>query len=90
MDCLKFPQECPAEQRCLASTAIGKRGEIRSVCVYVLEREGGDRQMDEKGDGEGRNVSFSSFSEFSENLGHDGRKVADKAPLYRTACRDRL
>ncbi|XP_076006121.1 prostate stem cell antigen-like [Genypterus blacodes] len=29
MDCLKFPQECPAGQRCLASTAIGKRGELQ-------------------------------------------------------------
>ncbi|KAM4630919.1 prostate stem cell antigen-like [Polymixia lowei] len=28
MDCLKFPQECPAGQRCLASTAVGTRGAL--------------------------------------------------------------
>ncbi|XP_029587170.1 prostate stem cell antigen [Salmo trutta] len=31
MDCLKFPQECPAGQRCLASTAVGTRGSLRLV-----------------------------------------------------------
>ncbi|KAM3857889.1 prostate stem cell antigen-like [Diretmus argenteus] len=29
MDCLMFPQECPAGQRCLASTAEGVRGALR-------------------------------------------------------------
>lgn len=31
LDCLKFPQECPAGQRCLASTAVGTRGTLRLV-----------------------------------------------------------
>ncbi|XP_071383616.1 prostate stem cell antigen-like [Centroberyx affinis] len=29
LDCLKFPQECPAGQRCLSSTAVGTRGSLR-------------------------------------------------------------
>ncbi|CAB1436520.1 unnamed protein product [Pleuronectes platessa] len=29
LGCLRFPQECPAEQRCLSSTAIGKRGALQ-------------------------------------------------------------
>lgn len=36
MDCVKFPQECPAGQRCLSSTATGTRGEIcERVNVYT-------------------------------------------------------
>ncbi|XP_046874808.1 prostate stem cell antigen-like [Hypomesus transpacificus] len=31
LDCLKFPQECPAGQHCLASTAVGTRGALRVV-----------------------------------------------------------
>ncbi|XP_056154283.1 prostate stem cell antigen-like [Lampris incognitus] len=33
MDCLKFPQECPAGQRCLASTAMGTRGSLQ-ITLY--------------------------------------------------------
>ncbi|XP_019958058.2 prostate stem cell antigen-like [Paralichthys olivaceus] len=33
LDCLRFPQECPAGQRCLSSTAIGKRGSLQ-VMMY--------------------------------------------------------
>ncbi|KAK2830557.1 hypothetical protein Q5P01_018488 [Channa striata] len=29
LDCLKFPQECPAGQRCLSSTAVGRRGSLQ-------------------------------------------------------------
>ncbi|XP_029938111.1 sperm acrosome membrane-associated protein 4-like [Salarias fasciatus] len=29
MDCLKFPLECPAGQRCLSSEATGKRGALQ-------------------------------------------------------------
>uniref|UniRef100_A0A8C6LRG6 Snake toxin/toxin-like domain-containing protein n=1 Tax=Nothobranchius furzeri TaxID=105023 RepID=A0A8C6LRG6_NOTFU len=29
MDCLKFPLECPAGQRCLSSQATGRRGEAQ-------------------------------------------------------------
>ncbi|XP_034016847.1 prostate stem cell antigen [Thalassophryne amazonica] len=29
LDCLKFPQECPAGQRCLSSTATGTRGALQ-------------------------------------------------------------
>ncbi|KAK2887340.1 hypothetical protein QQF64_013556 [Cirrhinus molitorella] len=35
LDCLKFPQECPAGQRCLASTAVGVKG---SVHIILYER----------------------------------------------------
>ncbi|XP_072530392.1 protein Bouncer-like [Salminus brasiliensis] len=35
LDCLKFPQECPAGQRCLSSEAIGVRGSI----VIVLHEK---------------------------------------------------
>ncbi|KAL4604844.1 prostate stem cell antigen [Arapaima gigas] len=31
VDCLRFPQECPAGQRCLSSVAIGTRGTLRLV-----------------------------------------------------------
>uniref|UniRef100_A0AAR2LR25 UPAR/Ly6 domain-containing protein n=1 Tax=Pygocentrus nattereri TaxID=42514 RepID=A0AAR2LR25_PYGNA len=31
LDCLKFPQECPAGQRCLSSVATGVRGSISIV-----------------------------------------------------------
>ncbi|KPP62910.1 hypothetical protein Z043_118871, partial [Scleropages formosus] len=31
IDCLKFPQECPAGQRCLSSVAIGTQGTLRLV-----------------------------------------------------------
>ncbi|KAG5265064.1 hypothetical protein AALO_G00261040 [Alosa alosa] len=31
MDCLKYPQECPAGQRCLASTAVASQGSLRLV-----------------------------------------------------------
>ncbi|KAM3596842.1 uncharacterized protein V6R79_021591 [Siganus canaliculatus] len=31
LDCLKFPQECPAGQRCLSSTAVGRRGSLELV-----------------------------------------------------------
>ncbi|KAG7457544.1 hypothetical protein MATL_G00228380 [Megalops atlanticus] len=34
MDCLKFPQECPADQRCLSSTAVGTRGDSYRVVLY--------------------------------------------------------
>ncbi|XP_061109384.1 protein Bouncer-like [Conger conger] len=34
LDCLKFPLECPPEQRCLASTAIGTRGDAYPVILY--------------------------------------------------------
>ncbi|XP_030268482.1 prostate stem cell antigen-like [Sparus aurata] len=33
LDCLKFPQECPAGQRCLSSTATGSRGSLQ-VTMY--------------------------------------------------------
>ncbi|XP_049457883.1 prostate stem cell antigen-like isoform X1 [Epinephelus fuscoguttatus] len=33
MDCFKFPQECPAGQRCLSSTATGRRGALQ-VTMY--------------------------------------------------------
>ncbi|KAM7384506.1 hypothetical protein PAMA_011724 [Pampus argenteus] len=33
LDCFKFPQECPAGQRCLSSTAIGVRGALK-VTMY--------------------------------------------------------
>nr|XP_046272879.1 prostate stem cell antigen-like [Scatophagus argus]XP_046272880.1 prostate stem cell antigen-like [Scatophagus argus] len=29
LDCLEFPQECPAGQRCLSSTATGSRGSLQ-------------------------------------------------------------
>ncbi|XP_023257522.1 prostate stem cell antigen-like [Seriola lalandi dorsalis] len=29
LDCFKFPQECPAGQRCLSSTATGRRGALQ-------------------------------------------------------------
>ncbi|KAM9384491.1 sperm acrosome membrane-associated protein 4-like [Pholidichthys leucotaenia] len=29
LDCLKFPLECPAGQRCLSSVATGKRGDLK-------------------------------------------------------------
>uniref|UniRef100_A0A3B4VBJ2 UPAR/Ly6 domain-containing protein n=1 Tax=Seriola dumerili TaxID=41447 RepID=A0A3B4VBJ2_SERDU len=31
LDCFKFPQECPAGQRCLSSTATGRRGKILTM-----------------------------------------------------------
>ncbi|XP_036431392.1 lymphocyte antigen 6 complex locus protein G6c-like [Colossoma macropomum] len=31
LDCLKFPQECPAGQRCLSSVATGVKGSISIV-----------------------------------------------------------
>ncbi|XP_055081315.1 sperm acrosome membrane-associated protein 4-like [Periophthalmus magnuspinnatus] len=33
LDCFKFPQECPAGQRCLFSEATGRRGAL-SVTMY--------------------------------------------------------
>ncbi|XP_054620209.1 protein Bouncer-like [Dunckerocampus dactyliophorus] len=33
LDCLKFPQQCPAGQRCLSSVAMGKRGALQ-VTMY--------------------------------------------------------
>ncbi|XP_068603695.1 sperm acrosome membrane-associated protein 4-like [Brachionichthys hirsutus] len=33
LDCLKFPQECPAGQRCLSSSATGSRGSLH-VTMY--------------------------------------------------------
>ncbi|XP_061838796.1 prostate stem cell antigen-like [Nerophis lumbriciformis] len=33
LDCLKFPQECPAGQRCLSSVATGRRGALQ-VTMY--------------------------------------------------------
>ncbi|CAJ1083237.1 prostate stem cell antigen-like [Xyrichtys novacula] len=33
LDCLKFPQECPAGQHCLSSTATGKRGAL-TISMY--------------------------------------------------------
>ncbi|CAG5887440.1 unnamed protein product, partial [Menidia menidia] len=33
LDCLKFPLECPAGQRCLSSEASGKRGGIQ-LTIY--------------------------------------------------------
>ncbi|XP_070703153.1 prostate stem cell antigen-like [Pempheris klunzingeri] len=33
LDCFKFPQECPAGQRCLSSVAIGRRGSLQ-VTMY--------------------------------------------------------
>ncbi|XP_037549029.1 sperm acrosome membrane-associated protein 4-like [Nematolebias whitei] len=33
MDCLKFPLECPAGQRCLSSEATGRRGVIQ-MTIY--------------------------------------------------------
>ncbi|XP_056876756.1 sperm acrosome membrane-associated protein 4-like [Takifugu flavidus] len=33
LDCFKFPQECPAGQRCLSSTATGRRGSLQ-VSMY--------------------------------------------------------
>ncbi|XP_040044319.2 uncharacterized protein LOC120826262 [Gasterosteus aculeatus] len=33
LDCLKFPLECPAGQRCLSSTAMGKQGPLQ-VTMY--------------------------------------------------------
>ncbi|KAM9838230.1 prostate stem cell antigen-like [Aulostomus maculatus] len=33
LDCLEFPQECPAGQHCLSSTAMGKRG-LLEVTMY--------------------------------------------------------
>ncbi|XP_041868411.1 prostate stem cell antigen-like [Melanotaenia boesemani] len=33
LDCLKFPLECPAGQRCLSSEATGKRGGIQ-LTIY--------------------------------------------------------
>ncbi|XP_035284996.1 protein Bouncer [Anguilla anguilla] len=34
LDCLKFPQQCPPDQRCLSSTAIGTRGDSNPVVLY--------------------------------------------------------
>ncbi|KAJ8366299.1 hypothetical protein AAFF_G00362930 [Aldrovandia affinis] len=34
LDCLKFPQRCPPEQRCLASVAVGTRGDSYRVVLY--------------------------------------------------------
>ncbi|XP_039626093.1 sperm acrosome membrane-associated protein 4-like [Polypterus senegalus] len=33
IDCFKFPQQCPSGNRCLSSTAMGKRGSFHLV-VY--------------------------------------------------------
>ncbi|XP_010779082.1 prostate stem cell antigen-like isoform X1 [Notothenia coriiceps] len=33
LDCFKFPQECPVGQRCLSSTATGRRGSLE-VTMY--------------------------------------------------------
>ncbi|MED6248517.1 hypothetical protein ATANTOWER_001482, partial [Ataeniobius toweri] len=33
MDCLKFPLECPAGQRCLSSVATGRRGAVQ-LTIY--------------------------------------------------------
>lgn len=33
LDCFKFPQECPAGQRCLFSEAVGRRGAL-TVTLY--------------------------------------------------------
>ncbi|XP_016329933.1 lymphocyte antigen 6I-like [Sinocyclocheilus anshuiensis] len=35
LDCLKFPQECPVGQRCIASTAVGVKG---SMSIVLYER----------------------------------------------------
>ncbi|KAL7858677.1 hypothetical protein AOLI_G00187790 [Acnodon oligacanthus] len=39
LDCLKFPQECPAGQRCLSSVATGVRGSI-SIVLHEKELRG--------------------------------------------------
>lgn len=33
LDCLKFPQECPAGQRCLSSVAMGRQGSLQ-ITMY--------------------------------------------------------
>uniref|UniRef100_A0A3B5MP20 UPAR/Ly6 domain-containing protein n=1 Tax=Xiphophorus couchianus TaxID=32473 RepID=A0A3B5MP20_9TELE len=33
MDCMKFPLECPAGQRCLSSVATGRRGAVQ-LTIY--------------------------------------------------------
>ncbi|XP_008329428.1 sperm acrosome membrane-associated protein 4-like [Cynoglossus semilaevis] len=35
LDCLRFPQECPKGQRCLSSTATGKRGALQ-LTMYEM------------------------------------------------------
>uniref|UniRef100_A0A673LLK8 Uncharacterized protein n=1 Tax=Sinocyclocheilus rhinocerous TaxID=307959 RepID=A0A673LLK8_9TELE len=61
LDCVKFPQECPVGQRCLASTAVGAKG---SVCIVLYERSCAlPLQCDLRGEKHAAGVSFNYTNE---------------------------
>ncbi|XP_051519773.1 protein Bouncer-like [Myxocyprinus asiaticus] len=61
LDCLKFPQECPEGQRCLASTAVGVKG---SVHIVLYERSCAlPSQCDQSGEKHAAGLSFNYTNE---------------------------
>uniref|UniRef100_A0A673KJV9 UPAR/Ly6 domain-containing protein n=1 Tax=Sinocyclocheilus rhinocerous TaxID=307959 RepID=A0A673KJV9_9TELE len=61
LDCLKFPQECPVGQRCIASKAVGVKG---SVSIVLYERSCAlPLQCDLSGEKHAAGINFNYTSE---------------------------